>query len=272
MDDYKWRIMLARIRGIFAPPEFTDDEDKTRLAKVLNTLLISAMLLLVFLGGIAVPLFFVEKLYNILAGLVFLVIIGLAFWLMRRGRVRFAGALFSGGLWAVFTFYLLFSGGMTSVIVMFYLVGTVIAGLLLGPRGALINAGACCLAGLGMVILDASGHPLPRIFPVPPLAGWLDMTIALLSITIVLRLALESLWNALSLTRQNLKERQRAEEALRESEERFSRLSAVASEGIGISDQEIIVDANPQLAAMLGYRLGELVGMNVNRLRGTCVA
>ena len=61
----------------------------------------------------------------------------------------------------------------------------------------------------------------------------------------------------------DISERKQAEQALRESEERFASLSAVTLEGIGISAGGRIVDANPQLAAMLGYTAEELVGMSV---------
>jgi len=60
----------------------------------------------------------------------------------------------------------------------------------------------------------------------------------------------------------DITERKRLEEALRQSEERFSRLSAATSEGIAISDQGRIVDANPQLEKMLGCGPGELIGFN----------
>ncbi len=62
----------------------------------------------------------------------------------------------------------------------------------------------------------------------------------------------------------NLEKLKRAEAELRESEERFSKLSEVSSEGIGISDQGRIVDANPQLVNLFGYNPGELIGLNAS--------
>jgi PAS domain S-box-containing protein len=57
--------------------------------------------------------------------------------------------------------------------------------------------------------------------------------------------------------------RLRAAAAQRESEERFRRLTEAAFEGIGITDQGRIVDANNRLAEMFGYSLPELLGRNV---------
>jgi PAS domain S-box-containing protein len=49
---------------------------------------------------------------------------------------------------------------------------------------------------------------------------------------------------------------------VRESEQRFQRLSRAASEGIMIHDQGRIVEANRTFAEMFGYKLSELVGMD----------
>jgi PAS domain S-box-containing protein len=66
----------------------------------------------------------------------------------------------------------------------------------------------------------------------------------------------------LSLT-QDITSYKRTEEALRESEERFRRLSEVSFEGIAIHDHGLILDANAALATLLGYEPGEVIGMNV---------
>ncbi|MFI5007285.1 MAG: PAS domain S-box protein [Solirubrobacterales bacterium] len=58
-------------------------------------------------------------------------------------------------------------------------------------------------------------------------------------------------------------ERERADVALRESEERFSRLSAAAFEGIAVTEAGVFVDANEQLARMMGWSVPDIVGRSV---------
>jgi PAS domain S-box-containing protein len=60
----------------------------------------------------------------------------------------------------------------------------------------------------------------------------------------------------------DITERKRVEEALRESKERFRRLSQASSEGIAIHDQGKIIDANLALSTLTGYEIPELIGMN----------
>jgi PAS domain S-box-containing protein len=60
----------------------------------------------------------------------------------------------------------------------------------------------------------------------------------------------------------DITERKRAEEALRESERRFSRLAGSTFEGLVIHDRGKILDANPAFARMFGYELSEVIGMH----------
>jgi PAS domain S-box-containing protein len=57
--------------------------------------------------------------------------------------------------------------------------------------------------------------------------------------------------------------RYQMEMRLRESELRFSRLAEASFEGIGISDQGVLIDSNEQLARMFGYRTDEIIGKQV---------
>ena len=61
-------------------------------------------------------------------------------------------------------------------------------------------------------------------------------------------------------------EQKLTEKALIESEERFQLLANAAFEGIVISDQGRVVDANDQLARMFGYERLELIGIHAKEL------
>ena len=63
-------------------------------------------------------------------------------------------------------------------------------------------------------------------------------------------------------------ERRRAEEAVREGEERFRRLTMVTLEGIIIHEGGVVIDANPAFSRMFGYTLPELIGRNAVELIG----
>ena len=246
--------MLKRIRQFFSPPIFPDDEDKTRTARVLNTLLVIAMVFLIFLAGVAVPFIFASKLYNLLILLVLFGVTGTARWLMWRGHIRSASTIFILTLWGVFTILFSFSGGVSTIAAIFYVVNTVIAGLLLGMRAALVHSVACSLVGLGLLILEAKEYRLPRLFPLGPLASWLDLTVSLFATTAVMSLVLRNLSDALTLARQQAAERQRTADALRESERFRKRVFESSRMPIVVVDAEThqYIDCNP--AAVEIYR------------------
>ena len=60
----------------------------------------------------------------------------------------------------------------------------------------------------------------------------------------------------------DITDRKLAEDALRESEERFRTLADCALEGIMIHEKGIILDCNPRFADMFGYAREELIGKN----------
>jgi two-component system, cell cycle sensor histidine kinase and response regulator CckA len=64
----------------------------------------------------------------------------------------------------------------------------------------------------------------------------------------------------------DITQRKLAEETLRESEERFRRLSEAANEGIAIHEEGRILEANQGLAAMYGYELADVLGRHALEL------
>ena len=253
--------MLKRIRQFFSPPLFPGDEDKNRTARVLNTLLVTTMAFFVFLAGVAVPFFFASKLYNLLILVVLFLLTGIARALMQRGHIRLASMVFVSTLWSVFTIFLSFSGGVSTIVAIFYVVNTVVAGLLLGMRAALVHSIACSLVGLGLVILEANGYRLPRLFPLHPLASWLDLTVSLFATMAVINLVLRNLNDALALARQQAEERQQAAEVLRESERKSRAILDLSFEFVGLLTPDgVLLEANRTALEFIGANLTDVVG------------
>ena len=61
---------------------------------------------------------------------------------------------------------------------------------------------------------------------------------------------------------QEILERERIAEALRESEERFRMLSEATFEGVIVHDKGVILDVNPVMKELFGYDRSELIGKN----------
>jgi len=64
-------------------------------------------------------------------------------------------------------------------------------------------------------------------------------------------------------TYEDITELMRAEEAMRESEQRLRTLAEASFEGVCISENGRILDVNDQFAAMLGYEQSELIGREI---------
>jgi PAS domain S-box-containing protein len=64
-------------------------------------------------------------------------------------------------------------------------------------------------------------------------------------------------------TIEDISDRKRAEEALRESEERFRNLTSAAFEGIVITENGRVIDINDQALKLLGYQREEIIGREV---------
>jgi signal transduction histidine kinase len=198
--------MLNRLRIFFAPPAFPNDEKKASQAAVLNTLLLSTLAFVLLDIFIATPFISAEKFFNALAAFLMLAVVALCFWLMRVGRVKLASVLYVSIVWVVFTLYMLFSNGLHSVMAVFYVAGTAIVSLLLGRKGGFINVAVCSLTGLVMILLEITGNSFPVIFPITPMASWINLTVALWMTATVLNLVMCRLNESLVLTQNRLEE------------------------------------------------------------------
>jgi signal transduction histidine kinase len=197
------------MKAFLAPPVFPD-EDKTRIARVLN-----AILLVILLGAAAYPLallmFPAAGLYRPIYDILFVALVLFIQVLMRRGHVALASALFVVGMWLVFTVAMLTGRGVQDNAFHGYVVVALIAGLLLGGRAALAFALASALAGLAAVYCGTLLPP--RQLPADTALGeWAIHTLYVFAAAAVLHLATHSIRDALQRVRRELVERQRAEQ------------------------------------------------------------
>jgi GAF domain-containing protein len=220
--------MFARIRRLLAPPVFKGDEDTTRMARLLNAVLLS------FLGAVFVYGIIAIALPNPQAALplVGLVIVMnlVAFFLMRRGRVQAASLLFSSAVWLFLTAVAVLFGGVSGPAFFGYIVVVVVAGLLLGGRAALFFAGLSIVTGLGMVWAEGRGIMPPPLGPNLPISIWAALTLYVILTAALLQIATSSLREALGHARVYATELEEQREHLEEAvEERTRDLARRAS-------------------------------------------
>jgi PAS domain S-box-containing protein len=211
--------MLAQIRGLIAPPVFAGDEDKTRLAELLNTILLTILIGVV----LASPLLVIASSdptasRPIATALLTLLTLALLV-LMRRGHVRFASATTVIGVWAIVTLAISIGGsGVRSLGFPGNLIVVLMAGILLGRRAAIGVAGLAILTGLVFVYARSVGAIVEPAAPDTDQEIWIIQSVYLVVTAVLLGLALRSVDRALAHARRELAERRQAQEALRKSE------------------------------------------------------
>ncbi|MFN2291438.1 MAG: GAF domain-containing protein [Anaerolineae bacterium] len=152
--------MPTWIRRILTPPVFEGDPDKTRTARLLNVILWAYQAIWV-LGILAMPI--AENPLTIIPVLVSMFLLGFAVLaLMRSGRVRLAGGLFSFLLGVLATGLLVVSDGLSTPMILGYAAVVLVAALLLGSRAAVTFAGLSVVAAAGITAAKMGGF-LPRV-------------------------------------------------------------------------------------------------------------
>jgi two-component sensor histidine kinase len=213
--------MSKRIREFFAPPVF-EDEEKTRIAGLLNTILL-ALLAIAVISNTALGITSSRPLLALgITSTIILLATGLLF-LARLGYIQLASILLTSAIWTLVTFDTFFTGGMRGPAFSAYVLVILIAGLLLGGRAGIIFAGASFVIGI-VVLYGETSQVLPLSPPTPlrPIFIWLLQNVYLIFFAILLHLAFRSLTDALKRARDNehkliieVAERKRAEDQIK---------------------------------------------------------
>ena len=254
--------MSSVIKQFLIPPVFPHDEVKTRLTRILHTMVIT-LFAVVILMVIGVIFFFANKTFTAILTLAVMSLLLTINILAKRGYLRLGGFLYIFGLWGIAT-TALYAGNVTnSSGVYLYIALTVTAGILLGMRWAITLGALNVVVMLVFAWLEINGYPFPHLLPEPPLANWVALFISLVLTIMPVYLILSSLSDALSRAREENKRRQKAEQAIRASEEYFRALTENAQDIITILDADgTIRFESPSVERVLGYRPEELAGQN----------
>lgn len=194
--------MLERIKRIIGGPVFADDMDKTRVAGLLNIILLIVLALVVVYG--AITLLTQGNVVNTLAieGTIALLCLGLM-GLMRRGRVRLAAFLLSFGLWAIITVGSWFSGGLRGSGMSSYLGLILIAGILLGGSGGFVFSLLTIAAAAAMLYGEMAGLLPPPPAYITSTYLFIEFAAVVVGMTGLLHLTTRSLSTALETARRN---------------------------------------------------------------------
>jgi signal transduction histidine kinase/DNA-binding response OmpR family regulator len=153
--------MLKRIQVFLTPPSF-EDEQKTRTARILNAVLLVAFIVIT-LYAISNIVFGNNLSSIILSGVTPVFIIGIWF-LMRSGRVQLSVAVLAFTFHIATTFGVYTTGSVRAPITTAFLVGIVLAGLLISMRAAIGLFALTAATLIGLWQLEINGQ-LPAYSP-----------------------------------------------------------------------------------------------------------
>ena len=245
--------MFAFLQKWLALPVFDGDDEKTRKARLLHIILLAlfAIALMYLVFAPIDPALWGQR-FTII-GPFLLVVMGL-WWMMRKGYVRFTGEVIVLALWAMFTLAMGFGAGFNNPAYMGYVVVVVCAALLLGQRAAIVWAGICIITGWVLLQAAERGLLLRPSSPMPGAAYWIAQTMYILVTAVFLNLALRSIEEAMGNAHRELKERKRAEGALKANEARLRMMLENLGEGICVQDHTWhYTYANPAAHTILGW-------------------
>src|SRR5512137_175916 len=159
--------MWASIRRYIAPPVFEGDEEKTRKARYLNTILLASIVLVTLFLPIVVGSDY-QSLQTWFgpstAVIIFLlaVMIGLFIW-MRFGFITQASFTLVVLTWLALTAQDISAAGIRDTVYMGYIIVILLAGLLLDVRYSIGVAAASVFAGWLFAYIETEGMFVPRI-------------------------------------------------------------------------------------------------------------
>ncbi|MQC26271.1 MAG: MEKHLA domain-containing protein, partial [Chloroflexi bacterium] len=239
------KVQVASV-SILEGPERVKQADYIRQAIIASTAIaIVTGLLLVPQDG--------ELSFRIVLPLITLAVNATAYGLLKRDRLRQAAGLIVIGYWIITTLLISITGGIHSPWLSTQMVIIVFAGLTAGTVGGATVGGLSLVADVGIHVLDSMGlislNPYSAPMEESVIALIIGFGFSISLIVVARRLARDSL------------DRPRRDERL------YRALFEKTNDAVLIIDlNHTYLDVNQQAAELLGYTIGELVGMPVKHV------
>ena len=262
--------MQFDFRKIFAPPVFPGDEDKTRSGVILNT--IGWITLLVLLGLLALRMAQAQDVnlaeVNWILAAVSVAIVAMLF-LAHEGYVRSASVLLVATLWSGLSYITWVADGIRDVAFFAYSIPILLAGLLLGWRGALATIFVSMLSGWALAYAQTVGLFAPTLDE--PVNFARDMTGVFILMGVLIYLTITSLQSTLTRSRSVTKElsesnrelnelrtslEQQVEERTSELRQRAAQLEAVSGVARTIASVQDIDTLLPAITKLVSQQFG----------------
>lgn len=261
--------MWNKLRQFFAPPVFTDDEHKTRLAYFINVIALwsAAVLFILFLVRGLGSVGFRDRSSFIILGII--VIQLLAWAVMRAGAVQLAGYVSVGMVWIASTLLAFTGSGIRGTGFISYFAVILLAGLLVGVRAALGTAFLSILSGFGLAYVESIGRIADP--PDPPYEIALESTAVFILSAVILWLIISSLQRALTTTQENARQLEqtnkelgdlrdvletRIQERTASLEKRAVQIQAVSSLARSIVSMQDLNQLLPNIAGLVSEQFG----------------
>lgn len=249
--------MIASLKRLLAPPVFVDDEEKMRRAWLLNASLL-IIILFVVLIAIGDTLSHSVPLLTILLDIAILLISLLLRHYLFKGRITFVGVgLMIFGILMI-TASIASMGTIRTPTTATFLFLVIIGGILYGVKGILVTTIASSAVVGGMILAEKAGL-LPKPDYSVTITQWITYTFLFTLGGFLTYYAYQTTLKSLLQSQQEIKERKRTEDALRESELRWQ--FAIEGSGDGLWDWNVQTNKvfySPRWKTMLGYELDEI--------------
>ena len=181
--------MMKSFSNFFNPPFFPEDQEKTRVAKLLHQILL-AMWSLPILAILVIFFNPTTSRFLIPAASVLTVMLIVLMLLNHAGRSNFASILLIGTLVILFTYLNFNTAGEPRPLVLLTVIAIMMSGLLLGGRASLITAILLIIQHVIIVSLNASGVITPQDTPPASSQNIIVTSVSYLLIGFLLRLAI----------------------------------------------------------------------------------